>query len=72
MVIIRGNQVLATAYAVHIMDVYDHYRFRYLLKKRKDRAFNGLKRTDDWQDKYFKDGPSKNEILFWTEKFAET
>lgn len=72
MVIIRGNQVLAKAYAVHIMDVYDHYRFRYLLKNKKNKAFNGLKRDDSWQNKYFKDGPSKNEVLFWTEKFAET
>ena len=28
LVIIRGNQELAQAYAVHILDVYDHYRYR--------------------------------------------
>ena len=28
LVIVRGNQALAQAYAVHVMDVYDHYRFR--------------------------------------------
>ncbi|MDR6496311.1 phosphatidylserine/phosphatidylglycerophosphate/cardiolipin synthase-like enzyme [Paraburkholderia terricola] len=28
LVIIHGNQSLAQAYAVHVLDVYDHYRFR--------------------------------------------
>jgi phosphatidylserine/phosphatidylglycerophosphate/cardiolipin synthase-like enzyme len=28
LVIVRGNQRLAQAYAVHVLDVYDHYRFR--------------------------------------------
>ena len=28
LVIIRGNKELAQAYAVHVYDVYDHYRFR--------------------------------------------
>ncbi|WP_247510571.1 phospholipase D-like domain-containing protein [Bradyrhizobium sp. 157] len=26
--IVRGHQALAEAYAVHVLDVYDHYRFR--------------------------------------------
>ena len=28
LVIVRGHQALAVAYAVHVLDVYDHYRFR--------------------------------------------
>ncbi|MEO8675623.1 MAG: phospholipase D-like domain-containing protein [Casimicrobiaceae bacterium] len=28
LVIVRGHQALAIAYAVHVLDVYDHYRFR--------------------------------------------
>jgi len=28
LVIVRGHQALAQAYAVHVLDVYDHYRFR--------------------------------------------
>jgi phosphatidylserine/phosphatidylglycerophosphate/cardiolipin synthase-like enzyme len=28
LVLFRGNKALAQAYAVHVMDVYDHYRFR--------------------------------------------
>ncbi len=26
--VVRGNQALALAYAVHVLDVYDHYKFR--------------------------------------------
>jgi phosphatidylserine/phosphatidylglycerophosphate/cardiolipin synthase-like enzyme len=53
MLIVRGQQDLAKAYAVNIMDVYDHYRFRYLLQKKKHNAFSGLETNDAWQDKYF-------------------
>ena len=28
LLIVQGNQALALAYAVHVLDVYDHYRFR--------------------------------------------
>jgi phosphatidylserine/phosphatidylglycerophosphate/cardiolipin synthase-like enzyme len=28
LVVVRGHQALAQAYAVHVLDVYDHYRFR--------------------------------------------
>jgi phosphatidylserine/phosphatidylglycerophosphate/cardiolipin synthase-like enzyme len=28
LVIVRGHQALAEAYAAHVLDVYDHYRFR--------------------------------------------
>ena len=27
-IIVRGHQPLAQAYATHVMDVYDHYRWR--------------------------------------------
>src|SRR5262249_4372516 len=33
LLIVRGHQPLAQAYAVHIMDVYDHYRFRFVMDK---------------------------------------
>lgn len=28
LVIVRGHQALALAYTAHVLDVYDHYRFR--------------------------------------------
>ncbi|WP_413990341.1 phospholipase D-like domain-containing protein [Labrys okinawensis] len=34
LLIIRGNSALATAYAVHVLDIYDHYLFRAKLEER--------------------------------------
>ena len=56
LLIIRGNQALAQAYAVHVLDVYDHYRFRYLQQEQQDKAgaFSGFLCTDpSWQEPYF-------------------
>lgn len=59
LVCVKGNKELAAAYAAHVIDIYDHYRFRYLLlsqgkdSKGKSIAFSGLETTDSWQDKYF-------------------
>jgi phosphatidylserine/phosphatidylglycerophosphate/cardiolipin synthase-like enzyme len=65
LVIVRGHRALAEAYAVHVLDVYDHYRFRAIeaelsaAKNKKagsgtaaDPTFNGfLDKTDVWQEK---------------------
>lgn len=62
--IIRGNKALASAYAVHVLDVFEHYRFRAVQEDRArqaklsgkavknviDRGF--LSVDDSWQDKY--------------------
>src|SRR5262249_39386006 len=53
LLIIRGNQDLARAYAVHVLDVYDHYRFRYLQQHRHAKFSGFLSTTDNWQNKYF-------------------
>jgi len=47
---IRGNRRLAQMYAVHIMDVYGHYRWRYQLEKNKGskKVFYGLETDDSW------------------------
>lgn len=54
-VIVKGHQPLAAAYTTHILDVYDHYRWRYTLEQTPgDRsAFFGLAENDTWQSKYF-------------------
>jgi len=62
LVIVRGHQALAVAYAVHVLDVYDHYRFRAveaeLSHPKKgapastDPRWDGfLDKTDAWQKK---------------------
>jgi phosphatidylserine/phosphatidylglycerophosphate/cardiolipin synthase-like enzyme len=72
MVIIKGHQPLAQAYATHVMDVYDHYRWRFTLKSASQKqAFSGLSTTSAWQDKYFaKDSTARREALFWTGQLA--
>lgn len=64
LLIVRGNKSLACAYAVHVLDVVEHYRFRAVqqdrareaglkgksVKKAVDKGF--LREDDTWQDKY--------------------
>ena len=65
MLIIRGNPELAMAYAVHVLDVYDHYKFRAALEQQaREAALSGkpppkrpagkgfLQTNDTWQDPY--------------------
>ena len=56
MVIVQGDQGLAAAYAVHILDVYDHYRFRAVeseLKQEKKKGWSGFLETDNrWLKPY--------------------
>jgi phosphatidylserine/phosphatidylglycerophosphate/cardiolipin synthase-like enzyme len=57
MIIVTGHSELAMAYAVHVLDVYDHYRFRAIendLKKKGKKGWSGfLNVNDKWQDRYF-------------------
>jgi hypothetical protein len=59
LLVTRGNQLLAQAYAVHIVDVYDHYKFRALqldrASKKKDLWSGFLDNNDRWQDPYVKE-----------------
>jgi phosphatidylserine/phosphatidylglycerophosphate/cardiolipin synthase-like enzyme len=56
MLLVTGDQELAAAYAVHILDVYDHYKFRAIeaeLKKQGKEGWSGFLKTEDsWQDGY--------------------
>lgn len=61
LVVVRGQQALALAYAAHVLDVYDHYRFRAveMAKRKKEtnlgankKAWSGFLDTSDaWQAK---------------------
>ena len=56
LVIIEGNKKLAVAYATHVLDVYDHFAWRYMVKRFKgEKAANqSLKSApDEWLDQYF-------------------
>jgi hypothetical protein len=56
MVIVTGDQELAIAYAVHVLDVYDHYRFRAIESEQRRKGQKGwsgfLDTNDDWQNGY--------------------
>jgi len=56
MLIVSGHRELAMAYAVHVLDVYDHYRFRAIendLKRQGKKGWSGFLNTNDkWQDHY--------------------
>jgi len=60
------DSIHSTTYAAHCWDVYDHYRWRYVLSKQGEAAFSALDTTDAWQDKYFSHPEIKNEIAFFT------
>lgn len=66
LVIIRGNKALAIAYAIHVLDVYDHYVMRAKLEDQLREALiktgeppasstssGFLKLDDSWQSKWF-------------------
>ena len=69
LVIVQGDKKLAVAYATHVLDVYDHFSWRYQVKLHgKKDADQSLKATpDEWPDRYFdENGESKTaQLKFW-------
>jgi len=67
--IVRGNRRLAEAYASHVLDVYDHFAWRYMVKTRGEEAADQSLATDPnvWQDKYFDDEGNIKvaQLRFW-------
>jgi phosphatidylserine/phosphatidylglycerophosphate/cardiolipin synthase-like enzyme len=57
LVILCGNSRVAESYAAHILDVVNHYNWRYKLvkdaKAGKKSSFTDLANDGSWQDKYF-------------------
>lgn len=62
LLVIENNRELAQAYAVHIIDVYDHYRFRAAqqeARRQGKEAWDGVLETDDlWLKRYLKNTPN--------------
>jgi len=72
MLIIRGHRALAEAYACHVMDLYDHYAFRFLLKEHPDTFGRPLQPDDTWQERYIVGEDEKSpELRFWLSAAAE-
>ena len=66
MVIIRGHRGLAEAYACHVLDIYDHYAWRFLLKAASGDFGKPLEGDDKWQERYIAGPDVKSpELRFW-------
>ena len=72
--IIKGNKKLALAYTTHILDVYDHFAFRYWFKiNGKTENYNLESDSEKWLDKYFdRNGKIKNaQLKFWMQATSQ-
>jgi phosphatidylserine/phosphatidylglycerophosphate/cardiolipin synthase-like enzyme len=67
--IIRGNKKLAVAYTTHVLDVYNHFSFRYWVRRLGQKAANQFLsvKPDEWLAKYYDaQGGIKNpQLKFW-------
>jgi phosphatidylserine/phosphatidylglycerophosphate/cardiolipin synthase-like enzyme len=62
LVIFRGNQALAQAYAIHVLDVYDHYRFRAWQAKEQDEGKPFFEGHINGDDKWLRDQLKRRDI----------
>ena len=69
LVLIEGNRELAVAYATHVLDVYDHFSWRYMVNRLGQKAAEQslADKPQDWLDRYFDAaGQIKNaQLKFW-------
>lgn len=68
LVIVKGQRALAEAYATHVLDIYDHFSWRWMVQQHKDKADTSLKiKPDEWQSRYYNDdGTIKAaQLRFW-------
>jgi phosphatidylserine/phosphatidylglycerophosphate/cardiolipin synthase-like enzyme len=74
LVIVEGDKKLAVAYATHVLDIYDHFAWRYTVKRLGNKgADQSLKSTpDEWLSQYF-DAAGKiktAQLRFWMQATA--
>ena len=71
MVVVHGHRPLAEAYACHVLDIYDHYAWRYWLRQFPNEFGKPLDETDAWQERYIKGADEKSpEMRFWLQANA--
>jgi len=67
LVIIRNNPALAQAYAVHVLDVYEHYRFRAVQEEiiaQGKQPWDGFLETSDaWLKPWLKRDSGRNKLV---------
>ncbi|MDE2402136.1 MAG: hypothetical protein KGL90_10765 [Burkholderiales bacterium] len=75
LVIVKGQRALAEAYATHVLDIYDHFSWRWMVQRDGTKADASLKiKSDEWQSRYYNDdGSIKNaQLRFWLSALAST
>ena len=74
LVVIEGNKNLAVAYATHVLDVYDHFSWRYMINRLGTKGADQSLANEPkkWLDKYYDaDGQIKNaQLKFWMQAAA--
>jgi phosphatidylserine/phosphatidylglycerophosphate/cardiolipin synthase-like enzyme len=67
LVMIKGNKRLAMAYATHVLDVYDHFAWRWTVNQGGTTDASLKTKPEDWLDWYFDtDGNIKTaQLKFW-------
>jgi phosphatidylserine/phosphatidylglycerophosphate/cardiolipin synthase-like enzyme len=69
LVIVRGQRALAEAYATHVLDIYDHFSWRWIIQSQgQARAETMLSPVpDEWQSRYFdaKGNIKVAQLRFW-------
>jgi len=78
LVIVRGQRALAAAYATHVLDIYDHFSWRWTLQNRA-RAPGAPEATlsldsDAWQSRYFDNQGNVKvaQLRFWLSALPAT
>lgn len=76
LVIVQGNKKLAMAYATHVLDVYDHFSWRYNVKSAEAKgSYDGYLAStpDEWLNRYYDTkGNIKNaQLNFWMQAAGE-
>jgi phosphatidylserine/phosphatidylglycerophosphate/cardiolipin synthase-like enzyme len=72
LLMIEGNKKLAMAYATHVLDVYDHFAWRWTVNKGSSADANLKTTPDDWLNWYFDaQGNIKTaQLKFWMQATA--
>jgi phosphatidylserine/phosphatidylglycerophosphate/cardiolipin synthase-like enzyme len=67
LVMIQGNKRLAMAYATHVLDVYDHFSWRWAVNHGSKADAHLKTKPDDWLDRYFdaKGNIKTAQLKFW-------
>ena len=69
LIIVRGQRGLAEAYATHVLDIYDHFSWRWMIQSQGQAHAETMLSTvpDEWQSRYFdaKGNIKVAQLRFW-------